>query len=194
MASDPQHCPTCQTEYVAGIPACADCGGPLVPGPLQRYAAPAPGAAAAAAPTAAAFDAVLARLPGLQADRAVRALLLEDIPCFVDCQGLTKTYQPGGPPAEPFAVTLPVTVSVRQADLASAHEVLASLESEDLIGDQWSDAEVAAAAEAAAAEGAGQGEAPATPDDGAPQLQGTSMLTAVLVLAVVLGLLFLFGR
>src|SRR6185503_4732629 len=100
MATEPQHCPTCQTEYVAGIAACADCGGPLTPGPLGRYT----GATSAAQQTAAsgaapsgAFDAVLAQLPGIQADRAVRALLLEEIPCFVECQGMTKTYLPGAP-------------------------------------------------------------------------------------------------
>jgi hypothetical protein len=68
----------------------------------------------AAATSTGAFDAVLAQLPGIQADRAVRALLLEEIACFVECQGLTKTYKPGTPPTEPFAVTLPVTVHVRQ--------------------------------------------------------------------------------
>lgn len=201
MASDPQHCPHCQTEYVAGITACADCGGPLSPGPLERLergaGKPARGAAQTAAPAVtahAAFDTVLARLPGLQADHAVRALLLENIPCFVDCQGLTKIYQPGSPPAEPFAVTLPVTVSVRAADVDTAHEVLASLESDDLIGEQWSDEEIAAAADAAAPHDAHDDTAHGDPDEGAPQAQGTSMVTAVLIVAVVIGLLFLFGR
>lgn len=194
MASDPQHCPTCQTEYVAGVTACADCGGPLAPGPLQRYTAAPAGGATAAPAAAAAFDAVLAQLPGLQADHAVKALLLEDIPCFVDCQGLTKIYQPGSPPSEPFAVTLPVTVSVRRADLDTAREVLASLESDDLIGEQWSDDEIAAAAEAAAADAAEPDDAQPTPEDGAPQAQGASMVTAVVIVVVALGLLFLFGR
>lgn len=202
MTSDPQHCPTCQSEYVAGIAACADCGGPLVPGPLQRYAAPPPDATSGAMPaSAAAFDAVLAQLPGLQADHAVKALLLEDIPCFVECEGLTKTYQPGSPPTEPFAVTLPVTVTVRHADLDSAREILASLDSDDLIGEQWSDEELAEAAESEAALAArpvGAGEhvraGDEDPEAGAPQAQGTSMTTAIVILAVAVGLLFLFGR
>ncbi|MBX3026600.1 hypothetical protein KF840_16970 [bacterium] len=201
MANQPQHCPTCQTEYVAGIAACADCGGPLAPGPLDRYAAPrgADAPAASASAPAGGFDAVLARLPGLRADHAVRALLLEEIPCFVECEGLTKTYHPGTPPAEPFAVTLPVTVHVRGADLDTAREVLDSLASEDLIGDQWSDEEIAEAAAAASPIAGGPFEEPASaiaddPTAGAPQPQSTSMVAVALVVVVVIGLLLLFGR
>jgi hypothetical protein len=204
MATDPQHCPTCQTEYVAGIAACADCGGPLTPGPLGRYAggATASRAATAGAPAATgAFDAVLTQLPGAQADRAVRALLLEEIPCFVECEGLTKIYQPGSPPTEPFAVTLPVTVHVRHGDLETAREVIDSLDSEDLIGEQWSDEEIAEAAEAAAAPAGvpfDDGEPPLPsvddPHAGAPEPQRTSMVGVVLIVVVVLGLLLLFGR
>lgn len=202
MATDPQHCPSCQTEYVAGIAACADCGGPLTPGPLGRYAGEAAAARPATAGTAAASgacDAVLTRLPGAQADHAVRALLLEEIPCSVECEGLTRTYQPGSPPTEPFAVTLPVTVHVRHGDLGTARDVIASLDSEDLIGEQWSDEEIAAAAAAAAPADVpfDDGEPPPAADDphaGAPEPQRTSMVSAVLIVVVVLGLLFLFGR
>ena len=202
MATEPQHCPTCQTEYIAGIAACADCGGPLSPGPLGRYTGAAAPSRAASAVATGAFDAVLAQLPGIQADRAVRALLLEEIACFVECQGLTKTYQPGTPPTEPFAVTLPVTVHVRHADLDTAREVIASLDSEDLIGEQWSDEEIAEAAEAAGVPPEevvmpdvepqiGQAE---DPEAGAPQAQGSSMIVVVVVAIVVIGLLLLFGR
>jgi hypothetical protein len=202
MAGDPQHCPTCQTEYVAGIAACAECGGPLTPGPLERYAAPrtanAKAAAATAAPTGE-FDAVLAQLPGAHADRAVRALLLEEIPCFVECKGLTKTYLPGAPPSEPFAVTLPVTVHVRRGDLDTAREIIDSLESDDLIGEQWSDEEIAAAAEAASpTAGVPFAEPPSAtgedPTAGAPQPQRNSMVAVVVVVAVVIGFLLLLGR
>lgn len=207
MAGDPQHCPACQTEYVAGIAACADCGGPLSPGPLGRYAAAPTSAPSGAAVTGAApagtFDALLARLPGIQADRAVRALLLEEIPCHVECQGLTKSYLPGAPPSEPFAVTLPVAVYVRGADLDTAREVIDSLESEDLIGEQWSDEELAEAAEAASpTAGVPFAEPPSAtaeaiaddPTAGAPEPQRTSMVAVVLVVLVVIGLLLLFGR
>jgi len=203
MATEPQHCPTCQTEYIAGIAACADCGGPLSPGPLGRYTGEgaAPSKPAAATSTGA-FDAVLAQLPGIQADRAVRALLLEEIACFVECQGLTKTYKPGTPPTEPFAVTLPVTVHVRHADLETARDVIASLDSEDLIGEQWSDEEIAEAAEAAGVPPEeidlpdvepqiGQME---DPDAGAPQAQGSSMIVVVVVAILVIGLLLVLGR
>lgn len=203
MANEPQHCPNCQTEYVAGIAACADCGGPLAPGPLERYAArpargaaTAPPAAGAAVPaTGAGFDAILAQLPGLQADHAVKALLLEEIPCFVECQGLTKTYQPGSPPTEPFAVTLPVTVRVRASDLDSAREIVASLNEDDLIGEQWSDEELAEAIEAGAPPaGVPFDDGGTAPHAGAPEAQGTSMVTAAVILAIVVALLFLFGR
>ena len=154
---------------------------------------------------------MLAQLPGIQADRAVRALLLEEIPCSVECQGLSKTYQPGSPPAEPFAVTLPVTVHVRQTDLSTAREVIDSIDSEDLIGEQWSDEEIAAAAEAAAApaedpsvdDGGDAALAYETdrdptladdPEAGAPRPQGTPMVAIVLVVIVVVGLFLFFGR
>lgn len=208
MAGDPQHCATCQTEYIAGIAACADCGGPLTPGPLGRYtaagstAAPAARSAAASPGAGAAggdFDALLARLPGIQADRAVRALLLEEIPCFVECQGLTKTYLPGAPPSEPFAVTLPVTVHVRSAQLDMAREVIDSLESDDLIGEQWSDEELAEAAEVASPTAGVPFDEPASataedPDAGAPEPQRTPMVAVILVVLVVIGMLLLFGR
>lgn len=190
--SEPQHCPSCETEYVAGIAACADCGGPLSPGPLESMVAAAP----AAPPTAAgaAFDTVLATLPGLQAHHAVQALLLENVPCFLECQGLTKTYQPGSPPNEPLAVTLPVTVRVRAADFDNAREILDSMEADDLIGEQWSEGESVEAAPAADDDEAADVARTPEAGDGAPQPQGTSMLTAAVVVAVVVGLLFLFGR
>jgi hypothetical protein len=99
-------------------------------------------------------------------------------------------------------VTLPVTVHVRHADLDTAREVIASLDSEDLIGEQWSDEEIAEAAEAAGVPPeevvmpdvepqVGQAE---DPEAGAPQAQGSSMIVVVVVAIVVIGLLLLLGR
>jgi hypothetical protein len=192
--SEPQHCPICETEYVAGIPACADCGGPLSPGPLENMVVAAPVAPAAA--SGAAFDTVLATLPGLQAHHAVQALLLENVPCFLECQGLTKTYQPGSPPNEPLAVTLPVTVRVRAADSDGAREILDSMEADDLIGEQWSEGQSVEAEPVSEDDEQARDAADVHAEAGAeaPQPQGTSMLTAAVVVAVVVGLLFLFGR
>jgi hypothetical protein len=195
--SDVQHCPACDEEYVSGIPACVDCGGPLTPGPLPRFEAPATRPAdAGGAAARGALDRLLARLPGKQADQAVRALLLENIACRVLCEGLEKTYTPERPPAEPFAVSLPVEVYVAAQQHDAAQDVLTSLEQEDLIGEQWSDVEGEPhALEPPVAAGASADE-PGEDQyaDAAPEPQGTSLVTAVLVVAVVLALLFLFGR
>ena len=83
------------------------------------------------------FDALVTTLPGQQADQLVRMLLLEHIPSAIECDGVRKVYTE--PPAQPYAVTLPVTVFVHAEDLEAAREIAASLESDDLIGDQWSD-------------------------------------------------------
>lgn len=183
--SQPQHCPSCETEYVAGIAACADCGGPLSPGPLEHLAR-APDPAAASGAPAAAFDTILATLPGLQAHHAAQALLMEKVPCSLECQGLTKTYI-DSPPAEPLAVTLPVVVRVRAADVDSAQEIVASIDADDLIGEQWSDGEDEERPPAGAA--AASGEA-----DTALQPEGRSMTSAIVVVVVVAVLLFVFGR
>ena len=191
--SEPQHCPSCETEYVAGIAACADCGGPLSPGPLEHMAA-APPPESPGVPTAA-FDAVLATLPGLQAHHAVQALLLEKVPVVLECQGIVKTYQPGSPPNEPLAVTLPVTMRVRADDLEGAREILDSMAAEDLIGEQWSEGDSVEADEPGddpqAVEAREGGAAPT----GAPiQPEGRSMTSAIVVVVIVVVLLFLFGR
>ena len=203
MSGELQHCPTCDEEYVAGIATCVDCGGPLQPGPLERLeqrarARTRPAAHAdtgAAAPTR-----LLAEIPGLQADHAVRALLLEGIACRVEAQGVSRTYEPGEPPAEPFAVTLPVKIYVPEAQHTAAEDVLNSFDTGDLIGDQWSDegAEAAPLDDADAAPEVVADREPAEPvealGDGEPAAESTSLRTVVLIVAVALVLLFLFGR
>lgn len=205
MASDLQHCPDCQEEYVAGVAACVECGGALQPGPLSRFTARSrtgggADAAALGAAGAARPDRWLAELPGLQADQAVRALLFEGITCGVVCEGVAKVYAPGQPPAQPFAVTLPVTVYVTGAQYEGAQEILASLQHDDVIGDQWSEAAVAeneAVVEVGAADAAEDGE-PARADEpaaaDAPTPESTSLRTIVLIVLAAVVLLFVFGR
>lgn len=197
--ADVQHCPTCDEEYVGGVPACVDCGGPLTPGPLQRYEGAVAPTADPAPPSDRPLGRLLARLPGKQADQVVRLLLMENIPCRVLCEGQQKTYAVGQPPSEPFAVSLPVEIFVAAESFETAQEILSTFEHDDLIGEQWN--------ETAGTDSDSEPEIPlpvvsdnrgdvAADDfaDAAPQAQGTSMVTAVLVVAVILGLLFLFGR
>jgi hypothetical protein len=203
-SGDLQHCAECQEEYVAGVAACVECGGPLTPGPLERN-----GGAAAPLPARAMpgseMDRLLGRWPGLQADHAVRALLAEGVACRVECGGSVKVYQPGKEPTEPFAVTLPVSVYVAGPQLENARELLLSLEQDDVIGDQWS--EVPEEAESADDDAADDHDAAIdaappqaqlaeavedSPPPEAPVAQSTSLRTAVLLVvagAVVLYLL-----
>jgi hypothetical protein len=95
-----------------------------------------PGEPIASAP-ASTPDTKLIDLPGLRADFAVRALTMEGVVCGLECQGIRKIRLPDGPPEEPFAVTLPVSIYVPSDKLAEAQIILRSLESDDLIGAQW---------------------------------------------------------
>lgn len=143
MSSGFQHCPACDEEYVAGIAACVECGGALQPGPLprlergERRAAAAAAAPAAAAAIAGAPDTLLTELPGREAHEAAVALLQEGIVCAVECDGASKVYLPHQSPREPFAVSRQVSVFVAADQVERAGEILASLQSEDLIGEQW---------------------------------------------------------
>lgn len=212
MSDAPQHCPACDTEYVASARVCADCGGPLAAGPPPRYtgrtaAAQAPESAsdsAAGAPPAAAFDALLATLPGLQADRLVRMLLLEEVPCAIECDGVHKVYT--APPAQPYAVTLPVSVYVQRDDLDTAQEIAATLEADDLIGDQWSDGAPAEEHREPVPSGTTPPDdreplAPAEDAPAAPPLTATPiqperspLLAVVIVVAIVAAAWFLLAR
>jgi len=203
MASGLQHCPSCDEEYVAGVAACVECGGPLQPGPLarlERGARTADSERTTAGPPRP--DRLLAELPGLQADHAVRALLLEGVACGVECRGVRKVYVPGEPPAEPFAVTLPVTVYVSDAQYETAQDIVASFQTDDMIGDQWTDGE-AEPDEAALIEVEPTGmpvdenqhvlAGEALADD-EPTPESTSLRTVVVIVVVAVVLLFLFGR
>jgi hypothetical protein len=205
MASELQHCPACDEEYVAGVATCVECGGPLQPGPLARLEERTRALTGADASTGAGGGAprptrLLAEIPGLQADHAVRALLLEGIACRVECQGVGKTYEPDQPPAEPFAVTLPVSIYVSDAQFDAAHEVLNSFEPGDVIGDQWSNSEAEAAplAEAESSLEPVADREPLQPSepltDAEPAAESTSLRTVVLIVVVAIVLLFLFGR
>jgi len=200
-AGELQHCPDCQEEYVAGVTACVECGGALHPGPLERLARRARRSEAAPAEhedEAEQSYSLLERMPGAQADQAVRALLLENIGCRVECAGIVKTYAPDAPPSEPFAVTLPVSVYVSEAQHATAQEILASLQSGDVIGDQWSTVEAEPETNPDEGEPPPSESADDTPAvaqvTAEPGAESTSMRTVLLIVLAAIVLLFLFAR
>jgi len=142
-----QHCLACRTEYVAGVTACADCGGPLEPGPLpEDLPAPAdsaPGSPAREALTAEPPDTLYATLPGAQAEFAAKALTMEGIGCLLECRGIRRLRLPGEEPTEPLATTLPVNIYLPGRRIAEAEQILGSLAGDDPVGGQWSDGKAA---------------------------------------------------
>ncbi|MDX2166490.1 MAG: hypothetical protein SF182_05480 [Deltaproteobacteria bacterium] len=212
MSRDFQHCPDCQQEYVAGIAACVDCGQPLQPGPLARFergaapAAPRTGATAAAG-AAADGDVFVVELPGIEAHEAVQALLMEKIACRATCTGLEKRYSEASPPQGALATSLPVSIFVAAEHVEAAQEIIDSLKTGDLIGEQWSAAPHPDEVEAAAEDDfeplpIEPGPTLAAPEpqpdlaDLAPAAQSTSGRTIVLliVVAVIVGLVFALAR
>ena len=202
MSNELQHCPACQEEYVAGVAACVECGGALEPGPLDRSGGRKRGAGGATATGAPRPDRLLAELPGLDADLTARALLRENISCRVECQGAEKVYTPDRPPEQPFAVSLPVTLYVSETQLEAAQDILASLQHEDVIGEQWSEGE---SEEAGDRDTDDEVDVPvrlhdddATEPDpessGEPAPESTSFRTIILIVLAVVVLLFVFGR
>jgi hypothetical protein len=213
MSRDFQHCPDCQQEYVAGVATCVDCGKPLQPGPLPRFEGggtrPAAGASGTAAQSTAGdgSDVFVVELPGLEAHEAVQALLMEKIACRASCDGLEKRYSEGSPPQGPLATSLPVSIFVAAQHVEAAEEIIASIRSGDLIGEQWSDAPHPDEVDAAAVEfeplpvepGPSLDDPPATMrnyDEAGPVAESTSGRTMLIliVVAVIVGLIFAFGR
>jgi hypothetical protein len=212
LMNDLQHCAACEEEYVAGVAACVECGQPLLAGPLPRGTVP----TTVAAPVEGAnmrLDRLLVELPGAQADQMVRALLLEEIACRVECEGVAKVYRPGQPPNEPFAVTLPVIVYVDDATYESGQEIAQSLAQEDVIGDQWSTVPDETERAAEALEAQAERDTPVEPGVASnfehdhvanapdaeralsgPTAESTSLRTVVLIVVAGIVLLFLFAR
>ena len=118
--TDVQHCATCATEFEASVPLCSDCGGELRPGPLpprrrsdttrEDATAPAPPIRTEDPP-----DTLLMQRPGLEAEEIARVLSLEGIPCLLECQGMRRLRHASQEPAEPLAISLPVSIFVPAA-------------------------------------------------------------------------------
>ena len=146
---------------------------------------------------------MLAELPGLDADLTARALLREDISCRVVCQGTEKVYTPDRPPDQPFAVSLPVTLYVNEAQLEAAQDILTSLQHEDVIGEQWSEGESEDAGDRGTddevdvpvdlhGDDASELETESSVDQPVPET--TSLRTILLIVLAGIVLLFIFGR
>jgi hypothetical protein len=97
---------------------------------------------------------------------------------------------------------LPVSVYIAAAQLDAAQEILASLQQDDVIGDQWSDHPPrqdtdAVIEEESDDESADPGAALAADGEstvGEPIAESTSLRTVVILVVAGLVLLFLFGR
>ncbi len=135
--SDFQHCESCHTEFVAGISACTDCGGPLAPGPLPEQPAKAHQATVTGEDEYH-YNRLLARLPGAQADVVAKVLNLAGIPCLLECEDIRRLCLPDydHDHGEPLAVTLPVSIYVDAECEREAKDLLDSMWT-DVIGDQW---------------------------------------------------------
>jgi len=144
--ADVTHCPNCRTEFVAGIAACSDCGGPLKSGELPRGRErlvdedplptdAVPGAEYVPEPP----DTLLGTFPGEHAELIAKSMALEGLASLLECDGVEQLRGPHEPPKAPLARKKPVHVYVAQARLADAQEIADSLAEADFIGDQWQD-------------------------------------------------------
>jgi hypothetical protein len=168
------------------------------------------GATSAAAAAAGAADTLLAELPGLEAHEAVQALLMEEIDCRVTCQGIEKRYSKNSPPQGPVATSLPVSIFVAAEHVGAGEEIIASLKTGDLIGEQWAEAPHP---DEIRTDGQAEYELEPLPVEPGPSLdtlpntardvpvlgpepQSTSARTVVLMIlvALIVGLIFAFGR
>ncbi|MBI1818121.1 MAG: hypothetical protein HYR72_24335 [Deltaproteobacteria bacterium] len=136
LDSGVQHCPACRSEFIAGVAACTDCGGPLELGALPDLAAVTAGKSPIVYDSP---DTLLTTLPGVRADLVVRALVMEGIACLLECEGQTKLCGPTDVSQGPFAVTLPVAIYVSGSRMEEAVAVVQSLDRADLVGVEWSE-------------------------------------------------------
>ncbi len=136
-----QHCPDCGGEYVAQAKTCAECGGALKAGPP-----PARGARrgeevddeheqSEEAELEIRLDTVLATLPGQQAHVVAACLAGAGIFTAQRCKGEELFCGPGLPDRGALARSMIVQIYVAHADLETAQEMLAELQSDGEIKD-----------------------------------------------------------
>ncbi len=201
MISNVQHCPKCVTEFVAGVRACSDCGGPLSSGPLpdpadeEAQPSEADDLAALGDPP----DTLYATLPGQQADYVAQALATAGIASLLECDGIQQLNGPGIEHKGPLAVSFPVSVYVPGAQLQPVREIVQSITRAGEIVNPWTvavdptDLEALVAGETGLdADDAEDRSSPSDQPLSAPQPEGTTTrLLLLLALGVVLLLLML---
>lgn len=190
------YCEECWTEFVDTVQRCSDCGGPLVAGELPAVRSRVEEAVAGevGAVDLAAIDSLITELRGEEAEHFAEVLRMEGVHSRLECGEFVRYRGPGQKPTGPISLTLPVRVFVAAAELDQARDILESLGQDDLVGDAW-------------LEGAEAVEL----DDEDPELRSdrgtghvapteiraegvSSRALLVLILAVAVGLIFMFAR
>jgi hypothetical protein len=142
-----------------------------------------------------AIDSLIVELAGEEAEHYAEALRMEGVHSRLECGDFVRYRGPGQKPTGPISLRAPVRVFVATADLEQARDILESVGQEDLVGDAWLEGVEAAEIDDADPE--------LSPDAGsAPPTTSTEMRAegvskgglAALLLAVALGLIFLFAR
>jgi len=191
------YCEECWTEFVDTVPRCSDCGGPLQAGELpaaRPLVEEAPDVAVAGAVDLSAIDSLIVELPGEDAEHYAEALRMEGVHSRLECGEFVRFRGPGQKPTGPISLRAPVRVFVATDDKEQARDILESVGQEDLVGDAW--------LEGVEAEEIDDGDAEPPPaaesaHDTPPEARAegvSSGAVVVLLLAVALGLIFLFAR
>jgi len=145
MVSETLHCGECRTEFVGGITACSDCGGPLQSGELPPHGPESLADSVAAAMPAADTegeapeppDTLVATLPGEDAELVAKAMTMERITSLLECEGSQELRGPHEPPKPALARRRPVSIYVAHSRVDEARAIIESMTGTDLIGEQW---------------------------------------------------------
>lgn len=190
------YCEECWTEFVDSVQRCSDCGGPLQAGelpsarPLVDEAPDVP----VGAVDLSAIDSLIVELPGEDAEHYAEALRMEGVHSRLECGEFVRYRGPGQKPTGPISLREPVRVFVATADQEQARDILEAIGQEDLVGDAWLEGVEAAEIDDGDPEPRPVAESAHTAPTEIRAEGVNSGAIVVLLLAVALGLLFLFAR